>query len=120
MPDWRINEKYRKPRRTKGTPFYVERNYYALGCLALSGICWYLYELWPSTKKLKQKLETDKFDYPEGLKMKIKHIQSGTQGGAGIEGLLAKAREREAQKITKEGEKETSWLYKIMTREPDL
>lgn len=44
MADWRINEKYRKPRRTVGTPFHAQRNYYALGGLLFGGVSWYLYE----------------------------------------------------------------------------
>nr|CAI5846842.1 unnamed protein product [Callosobruchus analis] len=116
MPDWRINEKYRKPRRTQGTPFHKLRNYYALSVVALGGICWGLYELTPGSKRLRQMMTDKKFDYPEGFQMKMKHVQLGVQGGAGMEEFLAKAREREAQKHTKE----KSWFFKLITSEPDL
>lgn len=44
MGDWRISTKYRKPTRTKGTPLYYQRNYIALGVLAISGLSWYILE----------------------------------------------------------------------------
>ncbi|KAG5900568.1 hypothetical protein JTB14_022875 [Gonioctena quinquepunctata] len=71
MADWRINEKYRKPRRAKGTPLFVLRNYYALGGLAFGGISWYLYELWPESQKLRRAQLEGKFDYPEGYQQKL-------------------------------------------------
>nr|CAH7720429.1 unnamed protein product [Callosobruchus chinensis] len=116
MPDWRINEKYRKPRRTKGTPFHKFRNYYALSVLGMGAAFWGLYELTAGSKKLRQMLIDKKFDYPEGFQIKIKHIQMGVQGGAGMEEFLAKAREREAQKHAKE----KPWLIKLLSSEPDL
>ncbi|VEN40381.1 unnamed protein product [Callosobruchus maculatus] len=116
MPDWRINEKYRKPRRTKGTPFHKLRNYYALGVIGVAAAFWGLYELTPGAKKMRQMMNDKTFDYPDGFQMKIKHIQMGVQGGAGMEEFLAKAREREAQKQAKE----KSWFFKLITSEPDL
>lgn len=44
MADWRTNEKYRKPRRTKGTPLFYQRNYWALGVVGIGGLAWYLFE----------------------------------------------------------------------------
>lgn len=44
MEDRRISEKYRKPRRAKGTPFYYQRNYWALGVIAFGSFSWYLFE----------------------------------------------------------------------------
>ncbi|KAJ8925308.1 hypothetical protein NQ315_009138 [Exocentrus adspersus] len=114
MADWRINEKYRKPRRAKGTPFFVQRNYYALGVLVFGAFSWYLYELSPASQKLKRlQLQEDKLKIPEGLAIKIKHHQAGLGGGP-IEELLAKAREKEVQKLDNESEP-PSWFILMKT-----
>lgn len=52
MADKNIDQTIRKPRRTKGTPFYSQRNYYALGVIAISGATWIGYEYVVSTYKL--------------------------------------------------------------------
>ena len=42
--DRRIDERFRKPRRTKGTPFFVQRNIWAAGALACGALSWLLLE----------------------------------------------------------------------------
>lgn len=62
MADRNINEAIRKPRKTKGTPFYKIRNIWAACVLAAGGFTWFLYELWPQTHKLKKDLKEGKLN----------------------------------------------------------
>uniref|UniRef100_V5I7W0 Uncharacterized protein n=1 Tax=Anoplophora glabripennis TaxID=217634 RepID=V5I7W0_ANOGL len=120
MADWRINEKYRKPRKAKGTPFYVQRNYYAFGVILGSAALWYLYELWPVSRKIKQdQIDKEKFKIPEGLEIRVKHMQIGKLSGPTDE-LLAKAREREADKYDEDKSKPQSWLSRVFSSQPDI
>ncbi|CAG9834288.1 unnamed protein product [Diabrotica balteata] len=117
--DWRISEKFRKPRRTKGTPAFQLRNYFAFGGLAFGAISWYLYENWSATKKVRKSFLEGKFDMPDGLILKIKHIEASTRGGA-VDELLAKAREREVQKYAPDKPEDQPWLIKIFNSKPDI
>lgn len=117
--DWRINEKFRKPRQSKGTPLYRQRNYFAIAGIAFGAVSWYLYNLWPQSQKLRQSIIEGKFDMPDGLKLKIEHVQASLRGG-GVEELLAKAREKEIEKHAPEDPEEQSWLSKITRSSPSL
>lgn len=43
MADWRTSEKYRKPRRTKGTPVYTLRNYWTVGIIGFGALSLYFF-----------------------------------------------------------------------------
>lgn len=73
-------------------------------------------------KKLKKSLlETDAFEYPEGLKTKISHVQLSIEDPI-ADGLLNKARERQAAKFGDHEEKpqQQSWLTKLLTSKPEI
>ncbi|GJQ80808.1 hypothetical protein Trydic_g9397 [Trypoxylus dichotomus] len=89
MADKNIDYNIRKPRRTKGTPFYVQRNYYALGVVAFGGLAWLVYEFWPETKKLKSSVVEGKFKYSREVQDHILLMQRTTTDPALINGLTA-------------------------------
>lgn len=81
--DNNINEVNRKPRRTRGTPSHVSRNFFAIGVLTVSGICAYIFHNWSQAQKLKKSLAEGKFNLPETererqLRMSL-HGFGGTQ-----------------------------------------
>lgn len=130
--DRRIDERIRKPRRAKGTPFFRERNYWASGVLALAGLSWFLMEsvliivvdtyvieiivfrLTPAAKKIRANL--DKLDNSEEFELKKKQIQIALTNPIAEE-ILVKARERIAYKDVP---KEQGFFSKFFSSGPDL
>lgn len=68
------------------------------------------------TRKLKKSQDEDKFKAPEGLQTRIKHIQLG-RFNAPLDELLAKARDREAEKYEDKSQPQ-SWFSKIIFSPP--
>ncbi|ENN80189.1 hypothetical protein D910_03239 [Dendroctonus ponderosae] len=52
--DRRIDPRLKKPRSSKGTPFFVQRNYWAAGTLGVCGFLWFVWELSLKTTKSKE------------------------------------------------------------------
>ncbi|KAB0800627.1 hypothetical protein PPYR_00930 [Photinus pyralis] len=98
MSDRNIDQSLRKPRRTKGTPFYRQRHYYSLGFLGLSAICGWLYLSWSEARKLGKDAENGKFDYPDSLK---EHIASHKVGyDPAMLQVLLKLQQKADEKVT--------------------
>lgn len=112
--DRRIDERLRKPRRTRGTPFYVERNYWALGALAVAGLTAILWELSPGARYIKGHMH-DWFDETDEAKLRKKRMQIALTNPA-LDKIIIQSNER---LISKDEPKEQTWFTKIFS-EPDL
>ncbi|KAK4884568.1 hypothetical protein RN001_000839 [Aquatica leii] len=113
--DKNIDESIRKPRRSKGTPFFKQRNYYALGFLGLSAITAVLFEFWGQSKKLKNSLLEGKFDYPVELKERI--IRQKWSNDPGMTSILKTLDEKKEQE---QYPKKQSYFVEMLQKVPDL
>lgn len=91
--DNKINEANRKPRRTRGTPSHVSRNYFAIGVLAVSGFCAYLFDNWSQAQKLKESLAAGKFTLPETER--DKQLRASLRGYGGSKEFVKNEQQRQ-------------------------
>lgn len=123
MANLNVNESIRKPRRAKGTLFFVQRNYYAAGVIAVGGLCWGLYELWPEARKLKRsQIEDGKFDTPPEIAERFRRANLALNTPT-YERLVAKLHEREEEKedaVYRNKEKPQPWYIKLFYSKPEL
>ncbi|KAF5280332.1 hypothetical protein FQR65_LT03141 [Abscondita terminalis] len=113
--DKNIDESIRKPRRSKGTPFFKQRNYYALGILGLSALTGILYEFWGQTAILKQSIKDGKFDYSDQLKERIARQKLSVDPT--LESVLQKLDEK---RLANEQTKPEPEFVKILKKFPEL
>jgi hypothetical protein len=118
MANRNIDERFRKPRRTKGTPLFVQRNYYAAGIIAFGGLSWFLFELLPGTKKLKKGQLEGKFDTPPEIQTRFLEAQlSSTK--AGYLQLISRLKAREEARedeLYRDETKPQPWYSKFFTQ----
>ncbi|KAK9890292.1 hypothetical protein WA026_010395 [Henosepilachna vigintioctopunctata] len=111
-----VDEKWRKPRVAVGTPFYRLSNYFALGVLAVSGACWYLYECWPGSQKITKDIADGKYDISPDFKYRLTSMRQ-FQKDPTYHNLIVKMQERAYER--EETVREEPWYVKILTSTPD-
>ncbi|XP_045468238.1 uncharacterized protein LOC123676402 [Harmonia axyridis] len=110
-----IDESLRKPRVISGTPLNRTINLISLGIFACSGICWYLYEMWPQSKKVHKSLLEGKFDDSPESKFRLqsmRYLLSDPQ----YHELVVKMQKRTYDKERASKNKEKPWYVKAFTQ----
>ncbi|KAF5291336.1 hypothetical protein FQA39_LY03487 [Lamprigera yunnana] len=114
MIDKNIDERFRKPRRSKGTPFFKQRSLFALGVLGVGFIFAAIHESWSKAKKLKQGIQDGQFNYPSQLKQRIL-VQNWSNHPEMNKVLQTIEEKHEAQQPQPE-----SAIFKLFRSSPDL
>ncbi|CAH0563646.1 unnamed protein product [Brassicogethes aeneus] len=117
MEDRRISEKFRKPRRSKGTPFHLQRNYYTLGIFGVSAIFLALYEFSFASTHLRKKQLEGAFNNSEEYNSAKEQYQLA-RSEPSMESVIVRARERILKKDEESQPK--PWYHKYVYGEPEI